>query len=203
MLPPLFNPLDTRNLGKSVVDALTSTAEVALEGLSVFKGAGVYALYYSGDFKPYQRLAVLNRTQAAHPIYVGKAVPSGGRKGLKTDASIESQALFKRLSEHRESVEMASNLRPGDFRCRYLIVEAIWIGLGETLLIQRFNPLWNQVVEGFGNHPPGKGRHKGMRPLWDELHPGRAWARKCKAAKHSRDDIIAAVEAHLAALPAP
>ncbi len=90
-------------------------------------------------------------------------------------------------------MKAAKNLDPADFTFRYLIVDDIWIGLGESLMIQRYQPLWNQVVDGFGNHDPGKGRHAGMKPLWDELHPGRPWAAKCSPPKMSRPEIIEAI----------
>lgn len=202
MPPPLFNPLDKVNLGKSVVEALMATEAAALNDLAKFRGAGVYAIYYSGDFSPYRKLALLNRPDPTHPIYIGKATPRGGRKGLTTDASADSHALHARLSEHTDSIKASADLGIADFKCRQLAVDDIWIGLGETLLIQRFNPLWNQVVEGFGNHDPGKGRHKGMRPLWDELHSGRTWAKKCKSAKMGRVQILAKVAEYMAALPA-
>jgi hypothetical protein len=200
MPPELFNPLDKANLGKSVVDALMGTKQVPMKGLPKFKGAGVYAIYYTGDYPAYTPLAALNKKGAKHPIYIGKAVPRGGRKGLQTDASMESSALYDRLCEHAESIEVADELKTEHFQCRYLVVDDIWIGLGETLLIQRFNPLWNQVVEGFGNHDPGKGRRKGMRPLWDELHPGRVWAKKCRPAKMSQAEILAEVGKYMTTL---
>ncbi|MCK1784819.1 Eco29kI family restriction endonuclease [Pseudomonas sp. TNT11] len=36
--------------------------------------------------------------------------------------------------------------------------------------------MWNSLIDCFGNHNSGKGRHAGMRPRWDVLHPGRSWA---------------------------
>ncbi|MBI2813787.1 MAG: Eco29kI family restriction endonuclease [Opitutae bacterium] len=200
MSQDLFNPLDKTNLGKSVIDALMATKAVKLGDLPKFKGAGVYAIYYSGQFAPYAALSALNRKDPKHPIYIGKAIPQGGRKGLTTDASLDSHALSARLHKHAESIAATSDLKVTEFGCRYLAVDDIWIGLGETLLIQRFSPLWNQVVEGFGNNDPGKGRHKGMRPLWDELHPGRAWARRLKPAKQSREQILAMVGDYMAKL---
>lgn len=64
-----------------------------------------------------------------------------------------------------------------DFYCRYLIADDIWIPLGESLLIEKFQPLWNVLIEGFGIHTPGAGRRKQVRSKWDTLHPGRAFAR--------------------------
>ncbi len=84
----------------------------------------------------------------------------------------------------------ATNLKIEDFHCRYLVLDDIWIPLGESLIISRFQPLWNLCLEGFGNHDPGAGRYGGKRPRWDEIHPGREWATRCKPRDESRDDIV-------------
>jgi len=60
--------------------------------------------------------------------------------------------------------------------CRYLTADDIWIPLGESLLIEIFKPVWNVVIEGFGNHDPGKGRQKQVKSPWDTVHAGRSWA---------------------------
>ena len=203
MPPRVFNPLDKANLGKSVVEALMEAPAVPLGGLPKFPGAGVYAIYYSGLFPEYLPLAAKNRPVPVEPIYVGKAVPKGGRKGLAVDAEISGAAIWDRLTEHAGSIEAGSGLEIGDFSCRVLVVDDSWIGLGETLLIQRFRPLWNQVVEGFGNHNPGAGRHRGKRPRWDELHPGRSWARRCKPAARNRVEILAAVSTWMSRFDVP
>lgn len=189
----VFNPLDKRNLGKSIVDALLAAPALPLGSVSLFPGAGVYAIYYSGSFEPYLPLAALNAETTNYPIYVGKAIPKGGRKGLSADSSLLSKAMWQRLKEHRTSIESTPTLAIDDFTFRSLVVDDVWISLGETLLIQQYQPLWNRVVEGFGNHQVGKFRVTGKRPLWDELHPGRAWALKCEPPKVGREAILGAV----------
>lgn len=196
----MFNPLDKTNLGKSVVDALLEEPSRLLYNLSSFKGAGIYAIYYHGDYEPYAPLSRINKKAAAHPIYVGKAIPSGGRKGLSADASAHSSALYNRLSEHADSLRCAQSLDISHFSCRHLVVDDIWIPLAENLLIQRYRPLWNLVVEGFGNHDPGSGRYGGQRPLWDVIHPGRLWADKCAPAKYTTEDISGMILSHLKGL---
>ncbi len=193
----VFNPLAKRNLGKSVVDALLESQVLPLRNIGIFSGAGVYAVYYHGSFPKYRPLSLLNELSSNYPIYVGKAIPKGGRKGTSADASLDSTALSKRLQEHKSSIEAASSLNIEDFTYRSLVVDDIWIPLGETLIIQRFQPLWNQVVDGFGNHDPGKGRHVGMRPPWDELHPGRAWAYRCQPPKNTKKQILEAVDTYM------
>ena len=49
------------------------------------------------------------------------------------------------------------------------------------MLISRFEPLWNKLVDGFGNHDPGKGRYQQKKSAWDLLHPGRPWAERLQA----------------------
>jgi len=196
---PPYNPLDKRNLGASVAEALLGRKPQRLKDLSSFKGAGIYAIYYTGSFDAYQKLAAQNRDgDPTAPIYVGKAIPAGGRKGGSGIAEpTQSKALHGRLKEHAESLAVATNLRIEDFVCRYLVVDDIWIPLGESLLIAKFAPVWNTLIDGFGNHDPGKGRYNGMCPKWDVLHPGREWARRCQPRPESAEQIEREVKNHL------
>lgn len=188
-----FNPLDKKHLGESVGQAMLRGKIVPLDSLERFDGAGIYAIYYTGDFKAYAALSDANSDgHFTAPIYVGKAVPKGARKGGGLDLP-PGVVLFDRLNEHRKSIEATKNLSISDFYCRYLVVEDIWIPLGESLLIARFSPIWNQLIDGFGNHDPGKGRHAGLRPRWDVLHPGRHWAEKLQPRSETAEQI--AIEA--------
>jgi Eco29kI restriction endonuclease len=197
-----YNPLEKRNLGASVAEALLDQQVVPLGQLSTFVGAGVYALYYTGSFEPYGSLSSVNQgANPQAPIYVGKAVPAGGRKGTALDDAPPTRALFKRLKEHAESIDMVSNLKLGDFLCRFLVVDDIWIPLGESLLIAKFSPLWNSSVDGFGNHDPGKGRYQGLVPRWDVLHPGRHWAEKCQPRSETAAHIAQEVTSRLSREP--
>lgn len=197
-----FNPLDKKNLGASVAEALLAGKVHPMSSIPQFLGAGVYVIYYAGDFSPYAELSRRNQAgKAVAPIYIGKAVPAGARKGLAN--SSVGRSLYNRLSEHVESLRVAKNLRIDDFHCRYLVVDDIWIPLGESLLIARYAPLWNTVVDGFGNHDPGAGRYQGLCPRWDVLHPGRAWAAKCKQRSETQDQIALEVAHYLAIAPYP
>ena len=191
-----YNPLEKENLGKSVADSLMKQAPVPMAAIQIFDGAGIYAIYYTGNFPPYATLGELNRGENGPmiPIYVGKAIPSGGRKGvIDPEISAKGKNLFKRLQEHRESIEVVENLELKDFCCRYLVVDDVWIPLGESLLIQRHRPIWNSLLDGFGNHTPGKGRFEGARPSWDTLHPGRHWAEKCAPSKLTKEQILKSI----------
>jgi hypothetical protein len=75
--------------------------------------------------------------------------------------------------------------------------------LAESLLIERYRPLWNVVVDGFGNHAPGSGRYQGKRPNWDTLHPGRVWASRLQPSALSLVAIEQKVRAYLLASPQP
>jgi len=125
-----------------------------------FDGAGIYAVYYPGAFPAYKAIVEANKGHdCKQPMCVGKAVPEGARKGGFGLDAPTGAVLYKRLSEHARSIQEAGNLKLEDFRCRYLTVDDIWIPLGESLLIEMFSPLWNMVVDGFGNYDPGKGRY--------------------------------------------
>lgn len=185
-----FNPLAKKHLGESVAQAMLRQPAVPLAELKRFGGAGIYAIYYTGDFPAYAVLSQKNTGgRFVAPIYVGKAVPQGARKGGDLDADPKS-VLFSRLKQHAQSIEQADTLDIRHFHCRYLIADDIWIPLGESLLIAKFNPIWNILIDGFGNHNPGKGRHAGLRPRWDVLHPGRPWADKCQPREETAEQII-------------
>lgn len=199
--PEPYNPLDKKNLGTSVADAILQSEPSLLPPTKSFIGAGLYAIYYIGDSFPlYEPIAAKNRDgQFNWPIYVGKAVPSGSRKGLSGMGVSPGSVLFKRLIEHAGSIDAATNLDVGEFRCRFLVVDDIWIPLAESLLINRFAPIWNRVLDGFGNHNPGKGRLAGQRPPWDVLHPGRAWADRLAENTRSEETLSEIVEGSIRA----
>jgi hypothetical protein len=59
----------------------------------------------------------------------------------------------------------------------------VWISLAERFLVAHFKPIWNVVIDVFGNHDPGAGRRGMKRPCWDIVHPGRRWAERLEAAE--------------------
>ena len=171
-----YNPLDYSNLTRNCVEELMRRGPFNLPLDEEFVGAGVYALFYRGALRMY---AKVQDPACRWPIYVGKAVPPGARKGAKRDAKRGiGPALHARLSQHCGSIEAARNLSVADFSCRYLVVTPLWITMAERFLIEHYQPIWNVCIEGFGNHDPGAGRHAGEVSWWDVLHPGRKWAEK-------------------------
>ena len=115
-----------RNLGVSVADALLERPVLPLPPGDSFAGTGIYAIYYTGKFKPYRAIAERNReNKFVVPIYVGKAVPAGARNGGFGLGIAPGQVLFSRLREHADSIGEAENLSIEDFQCRYLVVDDI------------------------------------------------------------------------------
>jgi hypothetical protein len=206
VIPP-FNPLDKINLGKSVAEAMLQQPVGALPP-EAFIGAGIYAIYYTGEFPLYREIAERNRhDEFKWPLYIGKAVPSGARKcGFGLDAD-PGQVLFKRLVEHSSSIEQSNNLYIVDFQCRFLVVDDIWIPLAESLLIQMYKPVWNQKIDGFGNHDPGKGRYGQKKSPWDVIHPGRPWAERLNPGSSDDNKIRETAETYISeiakGLPTP
>lgn len=186
-----FNPLAMDSLAESIVTRLEENPPVPLGNLKKFHGAGIYAIYYTGDFPAYRIVSEHNADgKWGLPIYVGKAVPKGGRQGIDEPPS-SNTALWSRLRQHAKSVDAAQNLHLEDFHAHWLVVDDIWIALGESALLRDKRPLWNAEVDGFGNHDPGSGRHKGLAPQWDTLHPGRSWASKLTQRDEGAADLIA------------
>ena len=195
----VFDPLSYQSIGRSIIQALQEQPVNNLETLEPFDGAGVYMLYYTGDFAPYDPLAVRNRLEpGSWPIYIGKAEISKSRKGVSVPSEQEmGDKLFKRIREHRRSIELAENLSPGHFQVRYLSVAPTWVPMAETIALEVHKPLWNVVVDGLGNHAPGSGRSAMKRPRWDTLHPGREWASRFGEDNETHDSILNKVAAHL------
>ena len=181
-----YDPLSVDELGRNAARALMEFPADALPPSEAFDGAGVYTLHYTGAFPAYAAIG------PDVPIYVGKADPPGRRQG-RTQAS--TPVLHRRLQEHAESIDAASNLDLPDFRCRWLVLDPVWVGLTEQVLLAQYQPMWNVVVDGFGNHDPGAGRRNQRRSRWDTLHPGREWAYNLRDRGETADDVITAIAA--------
>lgn len=147
-----------------------------------FAGSGVYALYCTATTGPYAKFGKeINRLAYKVPIYVGKAVPPGWRQSRQLENTEDtSTSLSSRLRQHCRSIEQGRGLDPVDFACRFLIFEGVSIAMiaaVEASLIGLYTPIWNSVVDGFGNHDPGAKRAAGRLTQWDSLHPGRKWVK--------------------------
>lgn len=170
-----FNPLEKKVLGAAIAEVMLTTRLYALTERFPRKGPGIYALYYTGSFPAYRALAEQNRSVPGKwPIYVGQALPTGGRRGIEVD--VEGNDLRDRVSKHLRSLMSAENLSPDDFQYRALVMDDAFIRLGETSLLALYKPIWNKYVDGFGNNTPGRGRTNSTRSRWDTLHGGRSQA---------------------------
>jgi Eco29kI restriction endonuclease len=202
-----FNPLDKVHLAESIQQALLKTPVCPLPNPasrrgkdieSKFAGAGVYAIYYSGNYLPYAAIAAANAERQCRPIYVGKAVPKGGRRGGVALDAAAGTVLYDRLQKHAKSIRDGEEINLADFSCQYLVVDDIWIPLGESLMIRTFQTIWNLVVPGFGNNDPGGRRATQRRSYWDVVHPGRSWADKLAPNPKSKEAILENLAAFLA-----
>jgi hypothetical protein len=146
-----------------------------------FYGSGVYALYYHGDFPLYAKLVQKSGDDFNIPIYIGKAVPPGWRTNRIMDST--KPVLKQRLREHSRTIIQCSSLEINRFKCRFVIlngVESDLIGALEAGLIRCYSPLWNNCIDGFGDHDPGDKRYDGKHTEWDTIHPGRSWTSRMR-----------------------
>lgn len=188
-----FNPLTVPNLALALALELLEQPVNPLPPNATFPGAGIYAIYYLGPFDAYGQLVERNGGEKCKaPIYVGRAVRKGWRKGIEFSPSTKP-AVYPRLKDHSNSIA-ATTLDLEDFRCRYLIVEDAFIDLAESVLISLFRPVWNQVVDGFGNNPTGGPRSTQRKSEWDVLHPGRV--RGTGKERRPRADILRSIAEH-------
>lgn len=193
-----YNPLDKLNLAESIKNRILERTPVPLSDTDGITGAGIYLIYYVGSFGAYAPLTAANADdQFALPIYVGKAIPKGGRKGGLTKDSSLGTPLADRLRQHASSIDEAKNLDLADFQFRHLVVEDIWIPLGENMLIETFKPAWNVAIDGFGNKDPGRRRATQYKSPWDVLHEGRKFAEKLADSGVSPDFLAERVGDHL------
>jgi hypothetical protein len=106
-----YNPLDKKNLGASVAEALLGRKVHPMDGIKTFQGAGIYALYYTGSFSAYNRIAGLNAasefvapiSERLFPQARGKAVSGWIRKPPKrsTTACRNMQKVSKLVRTSR------------------------------------------------------------------------------------------------------
>lgn len=193
-----FSPLEKRVLGASIAEVLLTTPVYPLSNAFPLRGPGVYAIYYSGKrFAPYAPLARQNSGgKAVWPIYVGQALPSGGRRGIETAS--DDPALRNRLMKHARSIAAAtSDFGIDDFSYRALVMDDAFIRLAETSLLVLYKPIWNNFVDGFGNNAQGSGRDASKRSRWDTLHGGRSQAVIHADRGETREQLMAEITQEL------
>ena len=186
----LFAPA---TIGRLIGRELVSVARIPLGQVENFYGAGVYAIYYTGDHPAY---AAIKETNC--PIYVGK----GDSKYLHAQTPRDQgRGIFLRLRKHRSNIELATDLDIDDFDCRYLATESGWQMTAESFLITLYRPVWNKeikVCQGFGKHGDIA---RTELSKWDVLHTGRKWASSQKARRgYTIESVTRDIEEHFIAL---
>ena len=193
----VFDPSNPKIVGRFTALALVAQTRIPLATIGRFYGAGVYAIYYRGDFELYRPLSGVET-----PIYVGKASPAGD--GTRTPRE-QGERLAARLNEHRKNIARATTtLDVADFDARFLVVQSGWEKSAEDYLISLFHPIWDNEVDilhGLGKHGDDPATRANKRSPWDTLHPGRAWAVATKEDARSRERIAADLERHFTKHP--
>ena len=113
---------------------------------------------------------------------------------------ISSQQNFTHDCESMVAISLSGKgFEVDEFYCRFVIFEedsSDMISTIEAALIKINRPLWNSIVDGFGNHTPGSGRFEQAKSDWDVIHPGRAWAEKCNGVAKDKESIVKYIEKH-------
>ncbi len=186
-MPALWDPLTYENLMAGTVAYFETQERRSLSDTSAVEGLGIYALYYEGALAEYQSIA-----DGGRPIYAGKAVPRGARKG-GDDVDVDYPALRDRLRQHARSVRQVHNLELDEFSYRALSIVPVWIVFAEQALIRKYSPVWNSCLDGFGKHDQGRNRQTTERSWWDTFHPGRPWTEgetETKTAEEARRRLL-------------
>jgi hypothetical protein len=176
-----FRSPQYRSVVQSAVTFFEGTPVLGYPITTSFNGTGVYGIYYKGNYPLYKKFLEDNALEFKRPIYIGKAVPFGWRAARSNLSNNETVSLSGRLRQHERSIQSCQDLDIKDFKYRFVILndeETDLIGTLESTLIRKYRPLWNSVIDGFGNHDPGKGRYNQAISEWDVLHCGRSWAKK-------------------------
>ena len=186
----VFDPADPLRVAELIVNTMRAQPKLPLAELRKFWGAGVYAIYYKGDFDAYQPIKGTN-----HPIYVGKADPADTHANTSEG---QGPRLSARLGEHAKNIAK-TNLRVEDFEYRYLVVKSAWQKAAEEHLIAVYKPIWNNetnICYGLGKHGDKSTTRGNERSPWDMLHPGRKWAEGNPPNSKSVAQIKAAIAEH-------
>lgn len=164
--PRFYDPLGTANITTAVCRELEQQPLIFLESeISRFRDSGLYAIYYRGSSLPLY--APLKDYDI--PVYAGQAASHNSRTGR---VARSAYPLWKRVGDHRKSIHDA-DLPLTEFAVRLLGLPDVHADLGENGLRVFYQPVWNAVLNGFGNHEQGSKTRKGQRTKWDTVHPGR------------------------------
>ena len=194
----IFDPSNPNYMGRFTAAALLIQPRHPLAEVEKFYGAGVYALYYKGDFPAYKKISGKET-----PLYTGKADPKIAHAENPTE---QGESLSRRINEHRKSIQLVSGdggISLDDFEVRYLVTASGFQVTAENFLINYFKPIWNKETKicfGIGKHGDDANTRKNKKSPWDTLHPGRKWALASEELK-TPAEIAADISDHLDAFP--
>ena len=192
----VYTNSDFEEIVKDTIRFFNGTPVYSMPAPERFHGTGVYAIYCVAKSGVYKDFHEINRTSFDVPIYIGKAVPKGWRQGRAGNNDSMSYELHGRIREHSRSIELGDSLQVSDFHCRFMILESKesdLIGTVEAALIRKYQPIWNALLDGFGNHDPGSGRYQQAKSDWDVCHTGRKWAEKCQGVPNPKASLLASI----------
>ena len=69
------------------------------------------------------------------------------------------------------------------------------------MLIESYGPVWNRVLDGFGNKDPGKRRATQYKSPWDVLHPGRGFTQKLATPPLTEEFLLKRIDDYFAGRP--
>lgn len=194
----IFDPSNPNYMGRFTAAALLIQPRHPLTEVEKFYGAGVYALYYKGDFAAYEKVSGKET-----PLYTGKADPKIAHAENPTE---QGDSLSRRINEHRKSIQLVSGdggISLEDFEVRYLVTASGFQVTAENFLINYFKPIWNKETKicfGIGKHGDDANTRKNKKSPWDTLHPGRKWALASEELK-TPEEIAGDISDHLDAFP--
>jgi len=185
-----FDPTNPQITAGIVSLALVAQNRKPLQHISKFYGAGIYALYYTGESEVYSAIS-----NSETPIYIGKASPSGNPQTYKE----QGPKLYDRLNTHKKNIMKVSGILILDFEYRSLVVQSGFEAAAEDRLISIFGPIWNKETKllfGIGKHGDSSTTRQNNKSPFDTVHPGRKWA-EGNSEKQSAFEIISNVKAYL------
>ncbi|MFE6859012.1 Eco29kI family restriction endonuclease [Nocardia sp. NPDC057668] len=187
--PESFDPLSTTQLTNTICEIFERQPLVSMaKEIPNFEGSGLYAIYYRGSSVAlYQPLSVLQI-----PVYAGQGRSSNSATGKKKKTPF---AVRNRLKMHRKSM-LGGGLPVDEFRFRALLMPDVHADLGENGLRVGYQPVWNDVLNGFGSNEQGSATRTSARTKWDTLHSGRS--RTDGGVVHKSDDLAEAVTRRIA-----
>lgn len=183
-----FEPFSDENVALYLEWVFEKQPLTQLWRVESFPGPGIYALYYHGDFPAYQ-----DCTGDKRPIYIGKSEAPGGCTGKVKEKDRRKPKLFNRLRTHEDKLKQVENLEMEDFWVRYLVIDTLWVSGLERFMLQKYQPIWNKHIKGFGSGNQGSKRKGQKVTKWDVVHPGRKWAQTQEPRKETAEEILAKI----------